>query len=183
MALRKVMDPARWFCVARPQYQNSCGMHAVVSCWNYLYSTLGHGTVEPITPEMALEIVGFIAPFDTKQYQYYTFNETLMSWFHILNKALGVKGKAHICFKLLPSGATHEVSESDQALEMIKSGLRSKTKAFIYHCYWHYMCPVGYEECPKQRNMSYTLNNDSFTTWIMIADTALIHPPFHIRKW
>ena len=43
MAQRKVMDQRRWFCMARPQYPKSCGISSLVSCWNYLYSTLGVG--------------------------------------------------------------------------------------------------------------------------------------------
>ena len=43
MAQRKVMDQRRWFCMARPQYPKSCGISSLVSCWNFLYSTLGVG--------------------------------------------------------------------------------------------------------------------------------------------
>ena len=44
MAQRKVMDQRRWFCMARPQYPKSCGISSLVSCWNFLYSSLGAGT-------------------------------------------------------------------------------------------------------------------------------------------
>ena len=30
-------------CMSRPQYKTSCGISSVVSCWNYLFSTLGNG--------------------------------------------------------------------------------------------------------------------------------------------
>ena len=29
--------------MSRPQYKTSCGISSLVSCWNYLFSTLGHG--------------------------------------------------------------------------------------------------------------------------------------------
>ena len=31
------------FCISRPQYKRSCGMSSLVSCWNYLFSTIGAG--------------------------------------------------------------------------------------------------------------------------------------------
>ena len=36
-----------------------------------------------------------------------------------------------------------------RALESLKEGLRDPAMAFIYHCYNHYFCPIGYEEVPK----------------------------------
>ncbi len=32
------------YCMSHPQYSKSCGISSVVSCWNYLFSTLGNGT-------------------------------------------------------------------------------------------------------------------------------------------
>ena len=31
------------YCMSRPQYKKSCGISSLVSCWNYLFSTLGYG--------------------------------------------------------------------------------------------------------------------------------------------
>ena len=31
------------YCMCRPQYSRSCGLSSVISCWNYLFSTLGGG--------------------------------------------------------------------------------------------------------------------------------------------
>ena len=31
------------YSVSRPQYKRSCGITSVVSCWNYLFSRIGHG--------------------------------------------------------------------------------------------------------------------------------------------
>ena len=33
----------RRFCMSRPQYKRSCGISSVVSCWNYLFSSIGQG--------------------------------------------------------------------------------------------------------------------------------------------
>ncbi|KAG8137596.1 hypothetical protein E2320_004839 [Naja naja] len=40
---RKVLDLRRWYCISRPQYKTSCGISSLVSCWNFLYSTMGTG--------------------------------------------------------------------------------------------------------------------------------------------
>ncbi|TNN55047.1 Basic immunoglobulin-like variable motif-containing protein [Liparis tanakae] len=40
---RKVLDLRRWYCISRPQYKTSCGISSLVSCWNFLYSSLGAG--------------------------------------------------------------------------------------------------------------------------------------------
>lgn len=40
---RKYFNQKRWHCISRPQYKYSCGISSLVSCWNYLYSNLGHG--------------------------------------------------------------------------------------------------------------------------------------------
>ena len=41
--------------------------------------------------------------------------------------------------------STIGLSESD-AKNLLKEGLKSNDKAFIYHCYNHYCCPIGYED-------------------------------------
>ena len=64
MRERKFMDQRRWFCMARPQYPKSCGISSLVSCWNYLFSTLGAGSHRPISTEEALEVLGFKPPYN-----------------------------------------------------------------------------------------------------------------------
>ncbi len=39
------------------------------------------------------------------------------------------------------------------AWKALKVGLMNSNKAYIYHCYNHYMCPVGYEEMPLEKPM------------------------------
>lgn len=51
ISARKVLDMRRWMCQVRPQYHYACGISSLVSVWNFLYSTLGAGTQDPITVE------------------------------------------------------------------------------------------------------------------------------------
>jgi hypothetical protein len=71
----------------------------------------------------------------------------LILWFNLLNKFFGVKGEARISLKLRGRDAMEGIS-SKQAVDELKIGLNDSNKAFIYHCYNHYMCPIGYEETP-----------------------------------
>ena len=80
--------------MSRPQYQRSCGITSVVSCWNYLFSTLGNGqyvnipiihyidTISisnpPITQEEALTVLGFVQPFSEIKFGPFTGNVTVM---------------------------------------------------------------------------------------------------------
>lgn len=100
MAQRKVMDQRRWYCLARPQYPKSCGISSLVSCWNYLYSSLGVGTKRPISTEEALEVLGFKPPYQGVSFGSFTGNDTLILWFSLLNRYFGVKGDSRIAFKL-----------------------------------------------------------------------------------
>ncbi|XP_010726919.1 basic immunoglobulin-like variable motif-containing protein [Meleagris gallopavo] len=75
---RKVLDLRRWYCISRPQYKTSCGISSLVSCWNFLYSTLGAGSLPPITQEEALHILGFQPPFEEIRFGPFTGNTTLM---------------------------------------------------------------------------------------------------------
>lgn len=46
---RKVLDLRRWICISRPQYQRSCGISSLVSVWNYLFSKIGTGSLDPVS--------------------------------------------------------------------------------------------------------------------------------------
>ena len=82
---RRFMDIRRWFCLARPQYKASCGISSLVSCWNYLFSTLGVGSKQPITTEEALATLGIEAPYQDINFGSFTGNGTLRDWFVKLN--------------------------------------------------------------------------------------------------
>ena len=62
-----------------------------------------------------------------------------------------------------------------QALENLKDGLRSTDRTYIYHCYNHYMCPIGFEMTPNKPVDAYALNKDiaEFDTWIIIGELGV----------
>jgi len=93
-------------------------------------------------------VLGFKPPYHGVAFGSFTGNDTLILWFSLLNKFYGVKGEARISFKLRGKDSTPCVTPA-QALNDIKQGLRDETKAYIYHCYNHYMCPIGYETTPN----------------------------------
>jgi len=115
MSERKCLDLKRWYCLARPQYPKSCGISSLTSCWNYLFSTLGHGSHRPISTEEALEVVGFKPPYGDISFGKITGNDTLIKWFKLLNLKFGMKGEARISFKLHGASITHGI-DSAQAL-------------------------------------------------------------------
>ena len=72
----------------------------------------------------------------------------LCRWFKQLCGHHGVSGQAYYFYKPVGKGRTFGV-RPERALESLKEGLRDPAMAFIYHCYNHYFCPIGYEEVPK----------------------------------
>ncbi|XP_052107069.1 basic immunoglobulin-like variable motif-containing protein isoform X1 [Mytilus californianus] len=184
IAARKVMDQKRWICMSRPQYSKSCGISSVVSCWNYLFSTLGHGSLSPITQEEALIFLGFKPPFGEIRFGPFTGNITLMRWFRQLNDHYKVKGR---CFNLYKPQGKNKTSglTSDEALVILKKGLQDPNIAFIYHCQNHYFCPIGYEDTPCKAEQAYSseLSEEDCNTWLLIGDPSKRHPCIHCKRW
>eukprot|EP00118_Oscarella_pearsei_P026374 m.309819 g.309819 ORF g.309819 m.309819 type:complete len:373 (+) comp48071_c0_seq1:59-1177(+) len=184
MMERKVMDQRRWFCMCRPQYKKSCGISSLVSCWNYLYSTLGVGELKPISQEEALTVLGFEPPFNDIRFGPFTGNVALMKWFRQLNEAYGCHGKAFYFYK--PHGAGRTIGLSaDDALGRLKSGLKDDKLAFIYHCKNHYFCPIGFEDVPLMPHNAYRtpLSHSDTDTWILIGEPSRKYPGIHCKKW
>ncbi|XP_030838190.1 uncharacterized protein LOC548624 [Strongylocentrotus purpuratus] len=184
LAQRKCLDQKRWFCVSRPQYSKSCGLSSLVSCWNYLFSTLGGGTMPPITQEQALNVLGFQPPFGEIRFGPFTGNATLMRWFKQLNDHYRVRGRAYFQYK--PHGRSRTVGRtSAQGLHLLRQGLKDPNMAFIYHCHNHYFCPIGYEDVPLKAVDAYRdpLNLDEVETWILIGDPSRKQPGIHCFKW
>jgi hypothetical protein len=177
---RKYLDNKRWCCISRPQYKKSCGPTSLVSCWNYLFSTLGSGSLSPLTQEEALRILGFQPPFGDIRFGPFTGNATLMRWFHKLCHHFGVFGTAYYFFKLHGKGKTFGVNSS-MALANLKEGLRDPSMAFIYHCENHYFCPIGYEETPRQPENAYRLDlmEEDVRTWILIGEPSSQNSSIH----
>ncbi|XP_063430802.1 basic immunoglobulin-like variable motif-containing protein isoform X1 [Mytilus trossulus] len=184
IAASKVMDQKRWICMSRPQYSKSCGISSVVSCWNYLFSTLGHGSLSPITQEEALLFLGFKPPFGEIRFGPFTGNITLMRWFRQLNDHYKVKGR---CFNLYKPQGKNKTSglTSDEALVILKKGLEDPNIAFIYHCQNHYFCPIGYEDTPCKAEQAYSgeLSEEDYNTWLLIGDPSRRHPCIHCKRW
>ncbi|XP_026120172.1 basic immunoglobulin-like variable motif-containing protein isoform X1 [Carassius auratus] len=151
---RKVLDLRRWYCISRPQYKTSCGISSLVSCWNFLYSTLGAGSLPPISQEEALHILGFQPPFEDIKFGPFTGNATLMRWFRQINDNFRVRGCSYILYK--PHGKHKTAGETAEgALLKLTQGLKDESMAYIYHCQNHYFCPVGYEATPLKAAKAY----------------------------
>ncbi|KAK7889153.1 hypothetical protein WMY93_024713 [Mugilogobius chulae] len=181
---RKVLDLRRWFCVSRPQYKTSCGISSLVSCWNFLYSTLGAGSLPPISQEEALHILGFQPPFEEIKFGPFTGNATLMRWFRQINDNFRVRGCSYILYK--PHGKHKTAGETAEgALLKLTQGLKDESMAFIYHCQNHYFCPVGFEATPLKATKAYRgpLPITEMEHWILIGEPSRKHPAIHCKRW
>lgn len=65
------------------------------------------------------------------------------------------------------------------------NGLKSDNKAYIYHCWNHYFCPIGYENTPIHAIDAYKMNEEisQFESWIIIGEVSKCYPAFHVKKW
>ncbi|XP_044856900.1 DNA excision repair protein ERCC-5-like [Mauremys mutica] len=181
---RKVLDLRRWYCISRPQYKTSCGISSLVSCWNYLYSTLGAGNLPPITQEEALHILGFQPPFEEIRFGPFTGNTTLMRWFRQINDHFHVKGCSYVLYK--PHGKNKTAGETAAgALVKLTQGLKDESMAYIYHCQNHYFCPIGFEATPVKASKAYRghLLQQEVEYWILIGEPSRKHPTIHCKKW
>ncbi|GAA6102545.1 basic immunoglobulin-like variable motif-containing protein [Tachysurus ichikawai] len=181
---RKVLDLRRWYCISRPQYKTSCGISSLVSCWNFLYSTLGAGSLPPISQEEALYILGFQPPFEDIRFGPFTGNATLMRWFRQINDHFRVRGCSYILYK--PHGKHKTAGETaDGALLKLTQGLRDESMAYIYHCQNHYFCPVGFEATPLKAAKAYRgpLALNEMEHWILIGEPSRKHPAIHCKRW
>ncbi|KAM4795549.1 DNA excision repair protein ERCC-5 homolog [Rhinophrynus dorsalis] len=181
---RKVLDLRRWYCISRPQYKTSCGISSLVSCWNFLYSTLGTGSLPPITQEEALHILGFQPPFEEIRFGPFTGNTTLMRWFRQINDHFQVKGCSYVLYK--PHGKNKTAGETATgALSKLTQGLKEESVAYIYHCQNHYFCPIGFEATPVKASKAYRgqLFQHEVEYWILIGEPSRKHPTIHCKKW
>ncbi|KAM6921812.1 basic immunoglobulin-like variable motif-containing protein [Xenentodon cancila] len=181
---RKVLDLRRWYCISRPQYKTSCGISSLVSCWNFLYSSLGAGSLPPISQEEALHILGFQPPFEEIKFGPFTGNATLMRWFRQINDHFRVRGCSYILYK--PHGKHKTAGETAEgALMKLTQGLKDESMAYIYHCQNHYFCPVGFEATPLKPAKAYrvALPTNEMEYWILIGEPSRKHPAIHCKKW
>ncbi|KAJ3599733.1 hypothetical protein NHX12_033689 [Muraenolepis orangiensis] len=181
---RKVLDLRRWYCISRPQYKTSCGISSLISCWNFLYSTLGAGSLPPISQEEALHILGFQPPFEDIKFGPFTGNAMLMRWFRQINENFRVRGCSYILYK--PHGKHKTAGETAEgALQKLTQGLKDPSMAYIYHCQNHYCCPLGFEATPLKASKAYrgALPANDVEHWILIGEPSRKHPAIHCKKW
>ena len=72
------------------------------------------------------------------------------------------------------------------AWKALKQGLTNGNRAYIYHCYNHYMCPVGYEEAPIEKHNVFRRDIEhgkDTESWLIMADQARTQPTFTCLKW
>ena len=185
---RKFFDMKRWVCISRPQYKYSCGISSVVSCFNFLFSTLGNGDLAPVTQEHAMRILGFEPPFNQIRFGPFTGNATLKKWFNRLTTHFDVSGYFYTLYK--PQGAKRTSISAEVALVQFKEGLVSTDTALIYHCFNHYMCPVGFEVTPAFPELAYgdvecCYVNSQYAprSWFIFSDTSQTSSSMHSIKW
>lgn len=112
----------------------------------------------------------------------------LKRWFNTLNKHFKVDGRPSFFYKPVEPNRTIGLT-SKMALERLQTLLKSKNHAFIYHCYNHYFCPIGFELEPKcqesvyQNNTSTSEAGNEFTEWLFVAETSRKYPGLHCFKW
>ena len=96
-----------------------------------------------------MTILKFEPPFDEIKFGGFTGNDRLLTWFRQLLKNFGIDGECGYYFKLVGKSKSQALySKSKDALLNMKRDLKSDNISFIYHCYNHYFCPIGYESSP-----------------------------------
>lgn len=131
-------------------------------------------------------ILGINPPYHDIKFGSFTGNKTLIQWFASLNHAMGVKGTASIYWKIHGKSRTIG-SEPEDVLPQFLDDLRNPNKAFIYHGYNHYFCPIGYELTPICPTDVYKplseISVSQRDPWIVIGDPSKTSPCFQTKKW
>ena len=179
---RKYFDIKRWQCICRPQYSCSCGITTVVACWNYLFSNLGNGTLSYITVPEALKLLGYQQEIKRIPFLEIAINHNIMKWFRRLCEIYKVKGEAKIYWKKsMPD------TNSETILKKYIKDIRDQNKTFIYHCYKHYLTPIGYEITPKNQCDAYTgvdkISLEENDYWMLIGESSKGYPGIHVIRW
>ena len=130
--------------------------------------------------------MGFEGAFDEIRFGPFSGNSNILKWFTTLCKHFGVKGQARIFYK--PKGSKNVTSEytPKTAWDALKLGIQNPNRAYIYHCYNHYMCPVGYEEMPLEKPNVYRkglVHGKETQSWVVLADQSKCQPTFTCLKW
>ncbi|CBZ23535.1 conserved hypothetical protein [Leishmania mexicana MHOM/GT/2001/U1103] len=190
LEVRLVLRLPRLLCVTK-QYPRGCGIASLASVYNYLYSWLGESATganrAPHAQEELMSILGFEPPFGDIAWGPFTGNATLIRWFHALNRHFGVRGRAYILYKAHGSGNTaHLYANNTEALAAVKAALRDPHCALIYHCYNHYMVPIGYQDIPLAQTdfLKPTVAESNCDTTIFIGEVSRgRNEAMYARKW
>ena len=75
--------------------------------------------------------------------------------------------------------------DSETAMNELMTGLKNEKKGYIYHCYNHYMCPIGFENTPQLPFDAYKKKEEIelFRNWIIIGEISKMYPVFHTINW
>ena len=182
---RKIFDLKRWHCMSRPQYSKSCGISCLTSCYNFLYSTLGHGSKPIASQEAMCALFGYKGNINDIKFDQFSNNSTIIQCFTDICKHFKINGKASMLYKPQGELSTPYISEKT-ALQRLMDGLRNNKKAFMYHCWGHYLMIVGYEIIPKKEVHAYSGTQDigdESEVWLLIADTNRDESPIISRRW
>ena len=133
---------------------------------------------------LALTIIGIEPPYNDISFGAFTGNNTLIDWFNRLTMHFGLKGRARISWKLHGKNRTLGI-DKEQALEELCKGLQNPNQAYIYHCYNHYMCPIGFEMTPMCPSDAYKtdIRRSELVPWIIIGEPSKTNSVFHTKKW
>ena len=127
--------------------------------------------------------MGFKPPFEEIRFGPFTGNKQIQTWFKQLCSVSGLNGKAKIFYKIKGNKHTTPDITPDEALNQMKAGLVSGKKAYIYHCYNHYMVPIGFEDMPTAPENVFKKNLEEHETQIIVAENSRKHPTFHCLAW
>mmetsp|Transcript_6955 Transcript_6955/g.10177 ORF Transcript_6955/g.10177 Transcript_6955/m.10177 type:complete len:329 (-) Transcript_6955:9-995(-) len=184
---KKCLDMRRWDCVSRAQYKRSCGISSLTSVFNFLFSERGYGRLPIQTQEDMIGLLGKKPPFDEIMFGSFTGNRTLIRWFKKFCKHFGVRGKARVIWKEVGTGKKGNAKDCQKKM---LDGLKSTNKAYIYHSFNHYMCPIGYEVTNQDPTRAYEQKiataeqtaraNDIY---IIMGDTSKSYGPLQSVKW
>lgn len=177
---RKYFDVTRWQCIPRPQYNKSCSITCIVGCWNFMFSTMGKGSLAPITPVAAMKILGFPQKITEVPFLEIAGNSTLKKWFERLCAHFKVRGLARTFWKRDTTTAS-----PDELLRSYIVSIRRQNRAFIYHCRGHYCTPVGFELASLDASKAYSskLRMEGFEPWVFLGESTRWCPGIHVVRW
>ena len=113
-----------------------------------------------------------------------TINRNIIRWYKKLCQFYNVKGDARTYWKKSKDSTK---SNSKAILGSYIQDIQNPNKAFIYHCYKHYLTPVGYEITARNTSDIYSkvdkYNLDDSDSWMLIGESSKGYPGIHLLKW